>query len=131
MEHTVEFTDSRLRSDEVAIPALELRAYPYVRPWISCNAVSGPHPHENAMLEKVSSGKLCIQAFSIPTFVCDTPEYAKENPEKRARPAIPTKLACLLVYEVPQDIDVAVRARVRCENVVVRDDHDAFWVPNL
>lgn len=42
-----------------------------------------------------------------------------------------TTAARLLVNEVPKDVDVAVSPRVCRKDVVVRDDHHAFRIPNL
>lgn len=39
--------------------------------------------------------------------------------------------ACLLVDEVPKNVNVAVSAGVCREDVVVGNDHHAFRIPNL
>jgi hypothetical protein len=37
----------------------------------------------------------------------------------------------LLLHEIPQNVHVAVRLRIRRKNVVVRDDDDLLFVPDL
>lgn len=37
----------------------------------------------------------------------------------------------LLVDEVPKDVNIAISTGVCCEDIVVRDYDDAFWIPHL
>lgn len=98
-------------------------------------SVEQEHYLENYTVERQASPT--HQQVIIPSCLpvnfrsCDASDDRTAKRLERARSAVLTKLARLLVHEVPQDIDVAVGARVRCENVVVRDDHHAFWIPNL